>query len=199
MGNIWSLMLCKNKNPKYYEATKMPLSLESIQVSIDIFWVMLLSTTNCTQAKLERKEYTTMTKLESDLKRMVFNCKALHDRSSEPHRDAEKVRKMVTHHMKERKLNPAYIDPGYASFPTPLPYEEGDIDAEGEDEDESGLNFDTPVKESPKPRGKLFLRGPKRRDKLESDAEGSDDDSKGTPTAPVCLHAILWHNETLML
>ena len=106
-----------------------------------------------------------MTKAESDLKRMVFNAKAFNEKTSELHRDAEKIRKMVTHHMKERKLNPAYADPTYASFPTPLPGEEGEDEDEAEEEEEgqpSQLDgaAETPNGSDPKPRRKFLLRGP---------------------------------------
>ena len=108
-----------------------------------------------------------MTTVESDLKRMVFNAKAYNEKASEVHRDAEKIRKMVTHHMKERKLNPAYQNQSYQSFPTPLPNEEGgeEDDAAGEEDDEQ----ETPVKGAKdpsdegadtKPRRRLLLRGP---------------------------------------
>ena len=123
-----------------------------------------------------------MTTFESDLKRLVFNCKALHERMSEPHRDSEKVRKMVTHHMKERKLNPAYADPNYASFPTPLPVEDDELDAEGEVDDEVIPQLDgpsdAPKKEMKAPK-KIILKGPSlaaTRQKQQSDVDGSEDE-----------------------
>ena len=129
-----------------------------------------------------------MTKVESDLKRMVFNAKAFNQKTSELHRDAEKIRKMVTHHMKERKLNPAYADPTYASFPTPLPDEEGDEeDGDGEQDEEQapqtdGVGDTTESAES-KPRRKFLLRGPSN--VTPGDSEGAapsenEDTSKGT-------------------
>ena len=106
-----------------------------------------------------------MTKVESDLKRMVFNAKAYNEKTSEIHRDAEKIRKMVTHHMKERKLNPAYADPSYSSFPTALPGEEEDDEDQAADEGEEAVAqtdgaADTPDVNDLRPRRKLLLRGP---------------------------------------
>ena len=131
-----------------------------------------------------------MTKVESDLKRMVFNAKAFNEKTSELHRDAEKIRKMVTHHMKERKLNPAYADPTYASFPTPLPDEEG----EDEDEDEAGEQdeeqvpqldgvADTAEAGDTKPRRKFLLRGPSNTTPGESEGapQSENEDSSKAP------------------
>ena len=73
------------------------------------------------EAKLRRKKYPTLTTLESDVKRMVANAKSYNEKSSEIFADAERIRKMVSHFM--QKNNPAYKDPTYAAFPTPLPGE----------------------------------------------------------------------------
>ena len=118
-----------------------------------------------------------MTTVESDFKRMVFNAKAFNEKTSELHKDAEKIRKMVTHHMKERRLNPAYQDPTYSSFPTPLPGEEVDDEEEDAEEEEeaqvpqSDGPADTPDVSSSRPRRKLLLRGP---------ADATPGDSEGT-------------------
>lgn len=50
---------------------------------------------------------------------MVSNAKHYNERTSELHSDAEKIRKMVSTLM--QKINPAYKDPNYAAYPTPLP------------------------------------------------------------------------------
>ena len=59
-----------------------------------------------------------MTTLESDVKRMVANAKSYNEKTSEIFADAERIRKMVSHFMS--KNNPAYKDPNYTAFPTPL-------------------------------------------------------------------------------
>lgn len=144
-----------------------------------------------------------MTTFESDLKRLVFNCKALHERMSEPHRDAEKVRKMVTHHMKERKLNPAYADPNYQSFPTPLPEEDDERDAEGEEDDEGVPQVDGPSDEATKAKvpKKIVLKGASlgplglsgARQRQQSDAETSADEIKKEEKTPVGQSLLYQH------
>ena len=104
-----------------------------------------------------------MTTLESDLKRLVSNAKSYNERNSEVFSDAEKIRKMVSNHM--TKVNPAYRDPSYQSFPTPIPgdiqvnssannltkEEDAEADADGETDHE-----DPEVK----PRRLVTLHGP---------------------------------------
>ncbi|KAI9818952.1 MAG: hypothetical protein M1832_004120 [Thelocarpon impressellum] len=105
--------------PDYYAAVVMPLALDTIE------------------AKLRRKEYPTLTTLESDVKRMVANAKSYNEKSSEIYADAERIRKMVSNYMS--KINPAYKDPSYAAFPTPLPEEpEGNGEAESASERKTG-------------------------------------------------------------
>ena len=50
---------------------------------------------------------------------MISNAKHFNERTSEIHSDAEKIRKLVSHYM--TKTNPAYQDPDYIPFPTPIP------------------------------------------------------------------------------
>lgn len=50
---------------------------------------------------------------------MVTNAKAYNEKGSEIWGDAEKIRKIAVEFM--RKHNPAYRDPRYIPFPTPLP------------------------------------------------------------------------------
>ncbi|KAI9806914.1 MAG: hypothetical protein M1833_002572 [Piccolia ochrophora] len=107
--------------PDYYDMTPMPLSLEMLE------------------DKLEQGGYPNLTTLESDVKRMIANAKAYNERSSEVFADAERVRKILSEFM--RKNNPAYQDPGYAAFPTPLPGEDGGKD----------VNDSIPTKQDSKP------------------------------------------------
>ena len=50
---------------------------------------------------------------------MVANAKNFNEKGSDIHADAEKIRKLISNHM--IKLNPAYANPNYTPFPTPLP------------------------------------------------------------------------------
>jgi chromatin structure-remodeling complex subunit RSC4 len=70
---------------------------------------------------LNRCLYPTITALESDLKRMVSNAKSYNEKSSLVFADAERIRKILSNNMP--KINPAYRDPKYVAFPTPLPDE----------------------------------------------------------------------------
>lgn len=62
-----------------------------------------------------------MTTLESDVKRLVANAKSYNEKTSELFADAERIRKMCCNFM--TRHNPAYKDPKYVAFPTPLPEE----------------------------------------------------------------------------
>lgn len=70
------------------------------------------------EEKLNRNGYPTLTTLESDLKRLVQNAKDYNEPKSEIFEDAERIRKAVYNFMKQ--YNPAYSDPSYTSFPTPI-------------------------------------------------------------------------------
>ncbi|KAI9842287.1 MAG: hypothetical protein M1837_007357 [Sclerophora amabilis] len=96
-------------NPGYYELTPVPVSIEIIGT------------------KLNNRQYPTLTTLESDVKRMIANAKAYNRRDSGVFEDAERVRKFASSWMKEN--NPAYRDPKYAAFPTPLPGEDQKVNA----------------------------------------------------------------------
>ena len=60
-----------------------------------------------------------MTKLEGDLRRMISNAKAFNEKRSQAFSDSEKIRKQLQVFMQEN--NPAYKDPNYAPFTTPVP------------------------------------------------------------------------------
>ena len=87
--------------PDYYEHIAMPMSI------------------NIAEAKLNNGEYSTMTDLESDLKRMVQNAKDYNSSKSDIFEDAERIRKALSNFMS--KHNPAYQDPEYRAIPTPIP------------------------------------------------------------------------------
>lgn len=63
-----------------------------------------------------------MTPVESDLRRMVSNAKFYNEKSSLLFSNAERIRKIVVAGMP--KINPAYKDPNYAPFSTPVPESE---------------------------------------------------------------------------
>lgn len=69
--------------------------------------------------KLDQNAYPTVTTLESDMKRMIQNAKDYNLPKSEVYEDAERIRKLVYNYMKQH--NPAYNDPSYTSFATPIP------------------------------------------------------------------------------
>src|SRR5271170_3006997 len=62
-----------------------------------------------------------MEKLESDLKRLVQNAKEFNSTKSEVYEDAERIRKALSNFMP--KHNPAYLNPSYRAYPTPIPRE----------------------------------------------------------------------------
>ena len=70
------------------------------------------------------------------MKRMVANAKAYNENGSEIFCDAERIRKVLCAFMKSN--NPAYRNPSYSAFPTPLPTEDevkdDEADADGEDD-----------------------------------------------------------------
>ena len=81
---------------------------------------------------------------------MISNAKVFNEKNSEIHNDAEKMRKSINGKM--RAINPAYQNPDYMAFPTPLPDEEN-ADATEADGDTQELAPE-PV-EQKKPRLKL--------------------------------------------
>ena len=60
-----------------------------------------------------------MTNLEGDLRRMISNAKAFNEKRSQAFSDSEKIRKQLQVFMQEN--NPAYKDPSYVPFTTPVP------------------------------------------------------------------------------
>ncbi|KAL2353132.1 Bromodomain-containing protein [Cryomyces antarcticus] len=87
--------------PEYYQHIVLPIAIDTME------------------AKLRRGEYPNLTTLESDAKRMVTNAKSYNNKDSLIFADAERIRKAVSNFMV--KSNPAYMDPRYTAFPTPLP------------------------------------------------------------------------------
>jgi hypothetical protein len=91
------------------------------------------------EGKLNRREFPTLTALESYFKRMISNAKEYNEKGSPIYEDAERIRKALSNFM--TKTNPAYKTPGYVAFPTPLPGQadddSSDADADGDPESEA--------------------------------------------------------------
>ncbi|KAJ8115070.1 hypothetical protein OPT61_g3186 [Boeremia exigua] len=94
----------KDELPDYFEFTKLPLALDTIE------------------EKLNNGEYTNLAQVESDCKRLVNNAKAYNDKKSIIYEDAERLRKTASNWMV--KHNPAYRDGNYVAVATPVPGEE---------------------------------------------------------------------------
>jgi len=60
-----------------------------------------------------------MTTLEGDLRRMIANAKSFNEKKSQVFSDSEKLRKILSRYMEEN--NPAYNNPDYAAYTTPIP------------------------------------------------------------------------------
>ncbi|KAF2674612.1 Bromodomain-containing protein [Microthyrium microscopicum] len=87
--------------PGYYEVTKLPIALDTIET------------------KLLNREYHNLSALESDCKRMVANAKSFNEKGSALYEDAERVRKTASNFM--TRHNPAYRNPNYVAVATPIP------------------------------------------------------------------------------
>ncbi|KAL7771152.1 hypothetical protein CFE70_001094 [Pyrenophora teres f. teres 0-1] len=94
----------KNEVPEYYEYTKLPIAIDTIET------------------KLNNGEYSSLAQVESDCKRLVNNAKAYNDKKSIIYEDAERLRKTASNWMV--KHNPAYRDGNYAAVATPIPGED---------------------------------------------------------------------------
>ncbi|CAD6589031.1 MAG: hypothetical protein ASARMPREDX12_003568 [Alectoria sarmentosa] len=91
----------KKKVPNYYQRVGLPVALDTVET------------------KLNNNEYLNMTSLEGDLRRMISNAKAFNEKRSQAFSDSEKIRKQLQVFMQEN--NPAYKDPSYVPYTTPVP------------------------------------------------------------------------------
>ncbi|PCG91025.1 Bromodomain [Penicillium occitanis (nom. inval.)] len=111
----------RKKYPDYYKVIGLPISLNQVI------------------EKLNKHRYATLTELESDLKRLVSNAKKYNEKGTMLFADAERIRKIVTGTMP--KINPAYNDPNYTPFPTPIPDQNETTETpENENGEENGDN-----------------------------------------------------------
>lgn len=132
----------RDELPDYYEFTKLPVSIETID------------------AKVKRNEYPTVSALEGDLKRMIQNAKDYNDPDSVIYDDAERIRKLVYNFMKQN--NPAYKEvPNYAAVATPIPQRTAEPVR-------NGVRHEAPKVEEEKPRAATTARSSEQPDRKSS-------------------------------
>ena len=119
------------------------------------------------EERLRRHEFDTLEQLESYFKRMIANAKDYNQRGSEVYDDSERLRKALSNVMV--KINPAYQNPGYSAYPTPLP-------------SDSKSGSKSVSKPTPKPAPKVTLKVSAPPPPIvDEDAEGELDDEDQTP------------------
>ncbi|EZG03712.1 hypothetical protein H106_06374 [Trichophyton rubrum CBS 735.88] len=181
--------------PEYYLTIRLPIALDIIE------------------KKLRNHGYTQLTSLEADLRRMVSNAKFYNEKSSLLFSNAERIRKIVVAEMP--KVNPAYKDPNYAPFSTPLPnneVEEEDFidelpEGEEESENEAEAEAEAEVEAEPEPtpreeRTRSSRRAGGRistidRDQNQTDARKEDPDAAVASKFQAALEGIL--NEAIRM
>lgn len=109
------------------------------------------------EAKLKRREFPSLTSLESYFSRMVANAKEYNEEASEIVDDAERIGKAVGSFM--AKHNPAYKTPGYSPYPTPIPGEQPSASESLASDDDADGEVDTDV---PASTPSTFKRRPGR-------------------------------------
>ncbi|KAI5306660.1 hypothetical protein KEM56_007721 [Ascosphaera pollenicola] len=87
--------------PGYYRAILLPISLQMVE------------------QRLQNHEYRQLTHVECDLRRLVSNAKHYNENGSALFSNAERIRKVLAAEFP--KINPAYNDPNYVPFSTPVP------------------------------------------------------------------------------
>ncbi|PGH13124.1 hypothetical protein AJ79_03831 [Helicocarpus griseus UAMH5409] len=108
----------RKENKQYYQAIRLPIALDTVE------------------NKLKKHEYPRLTPVECDLRRMVSNAKFYNDKGSAIFSNAERIRKLVASRM--AIINPAYKDPDYAPFATPVPEEEEEEEEQEKSEEPEG-------------------------------------------------------------
>lgn len=129
------------------------------------------------EAKLNNHEYPQMTSLEGDLRRMISNAKAFNEKRSQAFSDSEKIRKQLQVFMQEN--NPAYRDPSYVPYTTPVPEGWREKQEKQEDIHEQDAEGDTDPEEIvkvPEKRTRLVTR-------VGSSAAANDHRASSTPAA----------------
>ena len=114
----------REKHPDYYQKIGLPISINMIE------------------AKIRNGEYTDLTGIESDMRRLISNAKTYNNKSSSLFSDAEKIRKMLSNYM--IKNNPAYKTGKYTPMATPVPDRlEPPISKEEDSEEEEDAEGET--------------------------------------------------------
>ena len=116
-----------------------------------------------------------MTSLEGDLRRMISNAKAFNEKRSQAFSDSEKIRKQLQVFMQEN--NPAYRDPSYVPYTTPVPEGWREKQEKQEDIHEQDAEGDTDPEEIvkvPEKRTRLVTR-------VGSSAAANDRRASSTP------------------
>ena len=103
--------------------------------------------------KIRKGNYTDLSGIESDMRRLISNAKTFNTKTSSLFSDAEKIRKMLSNYM--IKNNPAYKTGQYVPMATPVPEnwdalstkqedprdeDVGEEDAEGETDNEEPVS-----------------------------------------------------------
>ena len=131
----------KKKYPDYYTKIGLPLSINMIE------------------AKVKKGEYTDLSGIESDMRRLISNAKTYNIKSSSLFSDAEKIRKMVSNYM--IKNNPAYQTGDYVPMATAIPEDwrpptakeqQPDEGAPGEEDAEGETDNEEPVPAQKEPK-----------------------------------------------
>lgn len=129
---------------------------------------------------MKNHDYSKLSTLESDFKRLVSNAKEINERSSVAFGDAERVRKAVSNLMV--KYNPAYKSGNYQAVATPLPPTpepddvEEDEDAEGEEEEkEKEEKYTSPQDAESPPKDDVPEVAAEEDAEGEGDENGEDD------------------------
>lgn len=131
------------------------------------------------EQKLLSHQYTKLSALEGDFKRLVSNAKETNARQSEIFGDAERVRKAVSNLMV--KYNPAYKLGNYQATATPIPSEGGrDAHADMHDTVSTPVPQRVRIKSRSQPQPKPVEPEPE-----DEDAEGEDDDEEHTSSRSV--------------
>lgn len=158
----------KRDVPDYFDVIKLPIAIATIE------------------RKLRKHEYSTLSEVESDCKRMVANAKQYNDDESEVFGDAERMRKLVHNWMKVH--NPAHKDPSYVPVATPIPDGAANGDTNGEaaaDEDNEAASDGEAVKRESGPKRPTIVLSKGRRDSEMQAKQSIESDPK--PTKQISL------------
>ncbi|KAF4592400.1 Bromodomain protein [Ophiocordyceps camponoti-floridani] len=159
VATYFEKLVSRKENPEYYQQTRMPISLETIE------------------EKLNNGEFSTLAELESYFKRMITNAKEFYSRSDTIYDDAERVRKALSNYMTKR--NPAYATRRYQAQPTPLPPEDDQPDEaqDGDgDEDEDKDQTEQPDEVMKDKDDESEAQAPEQDGNDDQAAEVADDD-----------------------